>query len=435
VAIAVGQRRFVPAFVLLATVGLALAGPARGAPGSLDPTFSGDGKVRIRTHYIDEAHDMTLDAKGRIVLVGVIWIRPDGLPTGEVVRLTPTGALDDSFSRDGRRTIRFGTGGNVADGVAIQPDGRIVIVGHRYAYAPNGAALMEIARLLPSGRFDRSFGDDGRREIDILYSREDAADSVVVQEDGKIVVGGQADDRGALVRLRPNGRLDRTFGTRGRVLTKPDGSHFEALALQPNGRILGATARLVRYLPDGSPDTSFGEGGVAIDPAGPETWGCTDIALQPDRKIVCSSYFENYDPSSESSDAAVLRWTARGVPDSTFGTDGVVVTGVEPSPGPEQAGSFEEAYSVAVQADGRIVTAGATYSGATTGPYAGHSFLVIRYRLSGELDSSFGDGGIVRTQFTGWIDRADTVALDREGRLVVGGTALDSDMAVARYLP
>jgi hypothetical protein len=87
-----------------------------------------------------------------------------------------------------------------------------------------------------------------------------------------------------------------------------------------------------------------------------------------------------------------------------------------------------------VQPDGKIITAGWTYS-ITPGPYQGDSFLVIRYLASGELDRSFGDAGIVRTQFTGWIDHADTVALQRDGRIVVGGTALDSDMAVTRYLP
>jgi uncharacterized delta-60 repeat protein len=430
----IGQRRFLIAFALFAIFGLALATPARSAPGSLDKAFSGDGKVRVRTHYIDEAHDMALDTNGRIVLVGITWIRADGLPTIEVMRLTPTGALDGSFSRNGRRTLRFGRGGNVADAVAIQPDGRIVIVGHRYAWARNGAALMGIARLLPGGRLDRSFSGDGRREVDLPYSREDAGESLAVQEDGKIVIGGEADDRGALVRLRPSGRLDYSFGRRGHVLTEEDGSRFTSLALQPNGRILGATDRLVRYLPEGSPDASFGESGVAIDPAGPRTWGCLDIALQKNGKIVCSSAFINDDPLSQSEDAAVLRWRQDGVPDSGFGTDGVVVTGVEPSPGPQQGGSTEEALSVVVQPDGKIITAGWTYS-ITPGPYDGHSFLVIRYLASGERDSSFGEGGIVRTQFTGWIDRACTVALRGDGRIVVGGTVLDSDMAVARYLP
>jgi uncharacterized delta-60 repeat protein len=323
----------------------------------------------------------------------------------------------------------------VAEAVAIQSDGRIVVVGRRYAYRRNGAALVEIGRLFPGGRIDRSFGADGHKEIDIPYSLEDAAESVAIQDDGKIVVGGEADDRGLLVRLRPGGRLDRTFGTRGWVLTKPDSSRFEALALQRNGRILGATHRLVRYLPDGRPDPSFGDNGVAVDPVGPNTWGCSDIGIQRDRKIVCSSGFINDDPSSNSWDAAALRWTSAGVPDSTFGMDGVVTTGIELSPGPQQAGSQEEAFSVAVQADGKILTVGKTYSYATTGPYTRDSFLVVRYRPSGELDGSFGNGGVVRTQFTGYIDWADSVALQADGKIVVGGTASNSDLAVTRYLP
>jgi uncharacterized delta-60 repeat protein len=323
----------------------------------------------------------------------------------------------------------------VAAAVAIQPDGRIVIVGHRYAYASNGASLMAIARLLPGGAFDRSFSGDGRKEVDLPYSREDAGESVVIQGDGKIIVGGEADDRPALVRLRAGGRLDPTFGVRGHVLAEPNGERFEALALEPDGRILAAGEPLARYLANGTPDMSFGNGGRAIDPAGPQSWGCSDIAVQRNGKIVCSSYFANYDLSSQSWDAAVVRWLPDGQPDSDFGEDGVVITGVEPSPGPQQGGSSEEVYSIAIQTDGKILTAGATYSSATTGPYAGHSFLVIRYRSTGDLDSSFGEGGIVRTQFTGWIDGACTVRLRRDGRIVVGGTAHDSDMAVARYMP
>ena len=431
--IAAGPLRFLLAFLLCATFGLAVATPGHGLGGSLDKTFSGDGMVRVHTRYGDEAHDMALDREGRIVLVGVTWIRGDALPTAEVMRLTPGGALDRSFSGDGRRTLRFGAGGNVAEAVAIQRDGRIVIVGHRYAYASDGTALMDIARLLPGGRLDRSFGNEGVKEINLRYSREDAAESVAIQDDGKIVVGGAADDRGLLVRLRPSGRFDRTFGSRGRVLTAPTGKHFKALAIQPDGRILGANYPLVRYLSNGRLDPSFGDGGEAIDPAGPQSWGCTDIALKRNGRIVCSSHFHNDDLSSQSRDAAVVQWLPDGHPDSTFGGDGVIVTGIEPSPGPQRGGSFDEAYSVAIQPDGKILTAGTTY--AITGPYPGDSFLVIRYRASGELDSSFGDGGIVRTQFTGWTDYADTVALQRDGRIVVGGTALGSDMAVARYLP
>jgi uncharacterized delta-60 repeat protein len=436
VPIEVGQRRFLIAFALLAMSGLALATPARSVPGSLDQTFSGDGKVRVRTDHMDEAHDMALDPQGRIVLVGTIWSGPLDQPRVEVIRLTPAGALDTSFSSDGRRTIRFRRGWSVGNDVAIQADGRIVVVGHWLDTSGTGVARMEIARLLPGGRFDSSFSGDGRREVDFRYTRQDAAESVVIQGDGKILVGGEADERAALVRLRPSGRLDRTFGTRGRVLTAPTGERFESLALQPDGRILGANYPLVRYLANGRPDPSFGDGGEAIDPAGPQSWGCTDIALQKNGKILCSSHFNNYEVSSQSSDAAVVRWTPDGHPDASFGSDGVIITGIEPSPGPQQSGSQEEAYSVAVQSDGKILTAGTTYSYATTGPYAGDSFLVIRYRSSGELDSSFDDGGIVRTQFTRWNDdRACCVELERTGKVVVGGTALNSDMAVARYLP
>jgi len=377
---------------------------------------------------------MALDARGRIVLVGLIWIREDGLPSVEVMRLTATGSLDRSFSRDGRRRVRLGAGGNVADAIAIQSDGRIVIVGHRYAYSNTGTAIMSIVRLLPGGRLDRSFGREGHKEIDIPYSLEDAAESVVIQDDGKILVGGEADDWGVLVRLHANGRVDRTFGAQGRVLTAPDGSRFTALALQRNDRILGATQRLVRYLPDGTPDSSFGEAGVAVNPPGAHMWGCSDIALQVDRKIVCSSYIINYEPESNSHDAAVLRWKPRGVPDAGFGSNGVVITGVEPSPGPESSGSQEEAYGVMVQPDGKIVTAGFTYSYATSGPYVRDSFLVIRYLSSGALDTSFGEKGIVRTQFTGFIESAEADAF-RSNRIVVGGTANDSDMAVTRYVP
>jgi uncharacterized delta-60 repeat protein len=228
--------------------------------------------------------------------------------------------------------------------------------------------------------------------------------------------------------------LDRTFGTRGKVTTDFGGRDgAAAVALQPDGKIVlaGTTTNsdtdiihhvaLARYNVDGTLDASFGSGGKVITGLGTSSdeWA-TGIALQSDGGLVIAG--STADPSNFS----LARYNSNGTLDANFGVGGKVIT---------DFGTIAEgALGVALQSDGRIVTAGYAYTNGATGDFA-----LVRYNADGTLDTSFGSGGKVTTDFGTNSDLAAALAIQSDGKIVAAGYAVLSasgmDFALARYLP
>jgi uncharacterized delta-60 repeat protein len=251
--------------------------------GSLDTSFSGDGKQTTDFFvgsFGDRANGVALQGNGKIVAVGT-----PGAGFA-LARYNSNGSLDTSFSGDGKQTTNLG---GVANGVALQADGKIVAVG-------GGGGDFELARYNPNGSLDGSFSGDGKQTTD--FGEFDLASGVALQGDGKIVaVGGAGGDFG-LARYNPNGSLDASFSGDGRQTTDflfGAGDSASDVAIQANGRIVavglasgGATGQdfaLARYNPDGSLDTSFSGDGRKRT-----SFGAFDIAngvaLQGDGRIV-----------------------------------------------------------------------------------------------------------------------------------------------------
>src|SRR5215204_4832105 len=170
--------------VLIATllVGIVFTGTAQAAPGGLDPTFSGDGKQTTDFgHGADAAGGMALAPHGKIVAVGQTGT---GGYNWALARYNPNGTLDPTFSGDGRQTTDFG-GWDHANAVAIQDDGKIVVVGDgSQLFVGEGFAL---ARYNPDGSLDTTFSEDGMQMSTLAG---DAAYGVAIQPDGRIVVVG-----------------------------------------------------------------------------------------------------------------------------------------------------------------------------------------------------------------------------------------------------
>jgi uncharacterized delta-60 repeat protein len=147
------------------------------------------------------------------------------------------GQLDPTFRGDGKVTTQITAGRDVASGVALQANGKIVAVGR----AARSGGRFAMARYKPNGALDSTFGGDGKVTTDFTTG-EDGANGVAIQADGKIVAGGSADDRFALARYRHNGTLDSTFGGHGKVTTEfTAGADFAAgVALQADGKIVAA---------------------------------------------------------------------------------------------------------------------------------------------------------------------------------------------------
>jgi uncharacterized delta-60 repeat protein/uncharacterized repeat protein (TIGR01451 family) len=168
----------------------------------------------------------------------------------------------------------------------------------------------------------------------------------------------------------------------------------------------------------GDLDPTFGTGGkVTTDFAGSNA-GANGVALQADGKIVAAGFAD----SGSGSDFALARYNPDGSLDASFGTGGKVTT--------DFAGGSDSAFGVALQADGKIVAAGFADSGSRG------DFALARYNPDGSLDASFGTGGKVTTDFAGSGDEAFGVALQADGKIVAAGFAGSGsrgDFALARY--
>ena len=273
--------------------------PAAAAPGDLDPSFGEAGLVY--TDFIGEAYGMVLQPDGKIVTVGG---HDYSSPSFALARFNIDGGLDPSFGDGGMLSTTFGGDQatynrfTAAFDVAIQADGKIVAVGTT-GKNPSGylsGNRFALARYEIDGTLDASFGTAGRVRTGFGSGHGGAAAlGVAIQPDGKIVAAGYARKGFAIVRFNPDGSLDSSFGENGRLRTRIiDGARgrFYDVAVQPDGAIVAAGtcsdddgdhAVLARFLADGSADESFGTGGAAIA-SDKRFIDRASLMLQPDGK-------------------------------------------------------------------------------------------------------------------------------------------------------
>jgi uncharacterized delta-60 repeat protein len=411
------------------------------APGTLDATFGIGGKVLTGFGVAEDerANRLALQGDGRIVLAGYAY---DGATSRfALARYTTDGNLDGSFGVEGKVSTEIsaaiGGGFSEALSVAIQGDGKVVAAGRvfdgtRYSFA--------LTRYTANGSPDGSFGSGG--EVVTSIGPHSMAYSVAIQADGKIVAAGVALGptvalgQFAMVRYLPDGSLDASFGTGGKVTTPAfvDDDQARSVVIQGDGKLVVAGgARIVtgndsrynfavaRYLPDGRLDQGFGTGGKVSTFIGPLHDHGQDVAVQGDGKIVAVGEADVVGPEPH---FALARYTANGGLDPSFGIGGKVTTVF--------AGSgLTYASALAIQANGKIVVAGGTDD------EEGNKFALARYTPSGSLDGTFGKGGKVTSTITarpsGVEARAFDVAIQADGRILAAG-ASGNRFALARYL-
>jgi uncharacterized delta-60 repeat protein len=403
--------------------------------GSLDPTFGGDGRVTTDLGASDTPNAVAVQADGRIVVAG--WLTtsiPDQQTTIAVARYLPDGRLDPTFGAGGTVTTPFDSGPGFAADVAVQPDGKVVVAGAVRGSEPV-LKTFALVRYNPDGSLDSTFDGDGRVTTDFGHGN-DFASGLALQPDGKIVAVGSVSDgttgHFGAARYNPDGSLDPTFDGDGMVVTPMGGtiSGANTVAVQADGRIVVggqlnyqnlADLALVRYEPDGSLDPSFGTGGrVVTDVAG--SYDFADrLALTGGKVVMTGHSF-----TGTSWDFEAVRYDADGSLDWTFNGDGKVTTDVN--------NSIDFAAGVAVQADGKVVVAGT--AGVGSGPEAMSYVAVVRYVPTGFLDPTFDGDGRVVTAIRGGDNVATALAVQPDGKVVAVGWATRSnhDFAVARYL-
>lgn len=430
--------------VALATVLAFGAVSAKAAPGDLDGSFGAGGIVitdfTLSSVHYESANALIVQSDGKLVAAGRAVV--DSLTRFALARYNPDGSLDHSFGSGGLVTTGIGPLGiATANALVLQSDGKIVAAGSN-AYDPGGGAFA-LARYNPDGSLDNSFGSGGIVITDIgpayVYAQ---AHALTIQPDGRLVAAGSARmsdgvTQFALVRYNLDGSLDSSFGSGGisttRIAPGDDLSEAAALLVQPDGKLVAAGSvsmgpsatgykthfAIVRFDSDGSLDTSFDSDGIAITPVGPRNFAiATDVAIQPDGKLVTAGYAY----VNTGAHFAVTRYHSNGALDTSFGSGGIVTTGIGQS-------DYGIGQALVIEPNGNIVVAGNTL---------GVQFALVRYRSNGVLDTSFGNGGGVITQI-GELTATDVAVarallLQSDGKLVVAGSAgLGLEFALARY--
>jgi uncharacterized delta-60 repeat protein len=256
--------------------------------------------------------------------------------------------------------------------MAIQPDGKVLLTGYGLVGSTEDFAMI---RFNIDGSLDSSFGNGTGKVTTAIGSGTEWSYSAVVQADGKIVLGGTV-----------------------------SGSNDDFA--------------LVRYNSDGSLDSGFGNGGKVVTSIGAGTDQGFSIAVQVDGKLVIGGYSQ----TNGTLDFALVRYNSDGSLDTSFGTGGKITTAV--------GSSDDQAWAISLQPDGKILAGGVARMNGT------EDFALVRYNSDGTLDSGFGNGGRVTTAFDSGNDRAWSIILQPDSKIVMGGSATVNgklDFALARY--
>lgn len=390
----------------------------------LDTTFAHTGIALARP---DTTRGSTLCAvavlsDGKILVSGEVNNRIIAL------RYTATGHIDSSFGTNGLFEAGFSS---VCSGLVVQPDGKAILVGTTaYATGPTGADFLTI-RLQNNGQPDSSYGINGIAIIDFAAD-EDHAYAIALQPDGKIVVSGDATDSVALARILPNGAVDSSFGINGRVTTFTGrfSGRSKAVRIAPDGRIIiggyayldrvGLSFIAIRYLTDGSVDTTFNHTGLVMCNAGNTYNYGKAMQVMPDGKVVLAGTGTF---SVGGSNFVLARYNIDGSFDTTFGQGGIVTLDYD--------GDEEDALALALLPNGKLAIAGYATIGSEI------EMETVRLNNDGSIDSAFGLNGKITTDVHGEIDIARAIAVQPDGKIVLAGhssTGPYNDLAVVRYI-
>jgi len=406
---------FTISFLLLAAIAAYPSGP-----GSLDLSFAGTGyKYEGFGRGADIAQKTAVQPDGKIVVVGYTSIGP--ITTSfkiALARYNSDGTFDTTFSGDGKHVVPTLSGPEEGRSVAIQPDGKIVVAGYAYNGVRNDFLIM---RFNSDGTPDTTFDGDGRVAT-ISPGTDSKVYDVAIQADGRIVAAGMADGAVWGLRYNSDGSLDATFDGDGiaEIPTTTFNGVITSMVVQ-DGRIVIAGAAngdfaLIRFNTDGSLDTSFDSDGIVTTPILNLDWA-SSIALQPDGKIVAAG--------TADFDFGAVRYNTDGSLDTSFDGDGKITISFTNT-------GVDWARSVAVRPNGGIVLAG---SAEPTGGIG--DFAVAVYNADGSLDTSFDGDGKLTMSFGASIDRAYSTVVQADGKIIVGGQSRDpnrsDDFALVRF--
>ena len=430
--------------VIAMLVSTSLIGRVEAAAGDLDTTFDLDGIAVTDFGPNSAPTSIAIQADGKALVAGSSNL------DFALVRYNTDGKLDQSFGVGGKVTTDFG-GTEVCMGIAIRPDGRIVLAGRAYPSDGSGSNIA-LARYKVDGSLDTTFGSGGTVILD--YFVPATIFDVELQTDVNIVVAGNMTIDAStpaidifVARFTSSGNPDASFGGGdGYEITDffNPRDYGNDLVIQPDGKIVVAGATndefgisfeylnfdycMARYNTDGSLDASFGMGGRVVT----ESFGkgrTADVLLLSNGKLVLAGTSQTEQTSY--ADFALIRYNSNGSVDTSFGTNGYTKVNLG------TISLYDEAEAAALQSDGKIVVAGLTDNRQNAG--------LARFNANGSLDTSFGTNGTVVTDVDQY-DHCTDVAIYADGRIAIsiwtqhsvldqsGNNFTFSNFAAARYL-
>jgi uncharacterized delta-60 repeat protein len=404
-----------------------LGGAASGAPGDSDPAFGTGGFAAIDISFdsppLSGYDDLVTQPDGKIVVAGTTGENSEVYePQAVVARFNADGTVDQGFGKKGRIEIQFPDPDFAVGAVALAaaPDGAI--------WVATSSENVDLARLTPAGALDPGFSGDGKAEVPLPGIAGSNVNDLALDAAGKLVLGGSATvTSGGLsdfmaLRFTPDGVLDPSFSGDGIAITDlgasdtvneiavpADGSVVLAGRTGPDSPFADSKVGLVRLTPAGVPDPAFdGDGMVSSDVA--EL--ASGVAVDAGGGIFASVFSGNASAiGTGKQEFEVARFTAAGQPDSAFGTGGIAKV---PFSDPATAND------VAIEADGSLVAAGTVSSG--TRRWLEEDFAVAKLDSTGKPDPAFaGDGRRTDDLRCDGEEEARSVALDGEGRILLGG--------------
>lgn len=402
-----------------------------------------------------------IDAEDRIVVGGYGWEDCSEGKNFLLCRYNSDGSLDETFGCDGKVStdIRYDGNDDYANALVIDSQNRIIVCG----YTEQCHDKITVVRYKVNGRLDCSFGCDGAAVVSIRNSKNARGLALTLDSYDRILVCGYTDtcndSNFAIIRLNNCGYLDNSFGVCGKVETdihydisgvdiSGNDDYATGIVVDSQDRIVvsgvttnnnnntvlsdGADFVVVRYTACGHLDTSFGpqQTGMVVTDISNNRWDMgsfcqiakTTIGIDSKDRIVLGG--NTFSSCETEMDFAVVRYDTSGNLDSTFGTNGVQITDI-------WCGNWDVANAMVIDDQDRIVLVGYTAK-------CHDEFAIVRYDVSGNLDSSFGycGSGKVVTDVIDDDARATSVSIDSHNKLVVGGYGYKCDknrFVVARY--
>jgi uncharacterized delta-60 repeat protein len=430
--------------------------------GSPDLSF-GEGGVEVVSALSKATVEtaLALAPDGKILLGGYLEAQPAWRPQDfRLARLQPDGALDPTLGAEGSGFVTTDIAAGSEDsgqGLALQPNGDILLVG---GTVPPGAIFtserIAAVRYTPDGSLDPTFGAGGIAIQRPLQRGDDHVSALATDDQGRVVLTGRAMGRVLLARYLPDGRPDPTFGGDGIVLASALASYFgqagDSLSPYTGGRWLVGTGSpvggaLLLYEPDGSLDPGFGQGGIARSP---HLNRIVNLLVAPSGVILAAGY------ATEPCQAFIEAYEPNGSPDRSFGEGGAVrvdgtISGVcrshdlhlalrtdghvllagrtnsivlreysgsgRPLPGFASAKSARRALprkinSLALDRHGRVLLGGTL----------DHGIGIVRLTARGAIDRGFGRGGRA-TRRVGQEAVVNDIEIEAGGSIVAAGTA------------